>query len=146
MMFGPDRQGTGGTMSVRWGLVVEEVRGTDHTSYRAEVLEDFTGSREDAMGRLEARARAYVPVYPFSHRRTRLYRTGDGFLLVSEGATTRSYGCRFSLAELLRDSEDAKKAAAAERDAERRERAEQKAAEKEAKRARKADKWADRWS
>jgi len=132
-------------MTVQWGLVVEEMRGMDRLSYRAEVLEDFTGTREEAMTRLEARARAYVPQYPTRSVRTRLYRTGDGFLLVSDGSL-RSYGCRFSLAELLHDSEDAKQAAAAAHDAERKERAERKAAEKEAKRDRRANRWSDRWS
>ena len=118
----------------RWGLIVEEMAGVYSHNYSATVLEHFEGTREEAMDRLEARARSYTVRHPLNPVRSRLFRTGEGFLLVSNNATS-GYGCRFSVAELLTDSAEEKEAAAAAREAERRQRAERKEAEKEAKRA-----------
>ncbi|MFF3512037.1 hypothetical protein [Streptomyces sp. NPDC002573] len=124
----------GGAMSQRWGLIVEEVQGVYTHSYSATVLEHFLGSREQALARLEVRARSYEARHPLNPVRTRLFRTGEGFLRVND-AGMRGFGCRFSVAELLHDSAEEKEAAAAAREAERQQRAAQKAAEKEAKRS-----------
>ncbi|OIK24673.1 hypothetical protein [Streptomyces malaysiense] len=121
-------------MSQRWGLIVEEMRGTYTHSCSATVLEHFLGTREDALARLEERARSYQARHPLNPVRTRLFRTGEGFLLVNDG-DTHGFGCRFSVAELLCDSAEEKEAAAAAREAERQQRAALKQAEKEAKRA-----------
>lgn len=123
-------------MSARWGLIVEETEGVGNgRTTTTNVLEEVTGTREQAMTRLQALARSHQPSHPSNASRTRLYRTDDGYLLVSEGAM-RNYGCRFSVAELLYDSEEAERAAAAARRAEREERAARKAAERAARRAR----------
>lgn len=121
-------------MSQRWGLIVEEMQGVHTLTYSATVLEHFLGTREEALAQLEVRARSYEVRRPLNPTRTRLFRTGEGFLLVSDGGM-RGFGCRFSVAELLHDSAEEKEAAAAARKAERQQRAAQKAAEKEAKRA-----------
>ncbi|AUH41793.1 hypothetical protein [Streptomyces sp. CMB-StM0423] len=122
-------------MSERWGLIVEETDGLgDRKSMSANVLENFTGPREEAMARLETHARAYRPQHPANSSHTSLYRTGEGFLLISKGSL-RSYGCRFSLAELLYDSREAEQEAKAARQAERDRRAAEKAEAKAAKRA-----------
>ncbi|WP_175411533.1 hypothetical protein [Streptomyces sp. TRM64462] len=123
-------------MSIRrWGLIVEETDGMgERKAYSASVLEHVTGTREQALARLEERARRYVPQHPMSPNVTRLYRTSEGFLQVNEGSM-RSYGCRFSVAELLYDSVEEARAAAAAREAERQAEAQRKAAEKAAKRA-----------
>jgi hypothetical protein len=112
----------GEAMSERWGLIVEETDGMgDRKATSAKALEHFTGTREEAMARLEAIARTYKPQHPVSSTRTLLYRTGDGFLLINDGSM-RSCGCRFSVAELLYDSVEAKQAAVAAREAEREDR------------------------
>lgn len=121
-------------MSQRWGLIVEETQGVQTLTYSATVLEHFLGTREEALARLEVCARSYEARKPLNPTRRRLFRTGEGFLLVSDGGM-RGYGCRFSVAELLYDSAEKKEAAAAARQAERQQRAAQKAAEKEARRA-----------
>ncbi|MFW6691974.1 hypothetical protein [Streptomyces sp. MAR4 CNX-425] len=122
-------------MSERWGLIIEETDGLgDRKSMSANVLEDFTGTREEAMARLEAHARAYRPQHPANSSHSRLYRTADGFLLISKGSM-RSYGSRFSLAELLYDSVEAEEAEKAARKAEKERRAAEKAEAKAAKRA-----------
>ncbi|WP_181791863.1 hypothetical protein [Streptomyces phytophilus] len=122
-------------MSERWGLIVEETDGLgDRKSMSANVLENFTGPREEAMARLEARARAYRPQHPAKSSHTALYRTGEGFLLISKGSM-RSYGCRFSLVELLYDSREAEEAEKSARRAERERRAAEKAGARAAKRA-----------
>ncbi len=122
-------------MESRWGLVVEENRGVQHLIYGAEVLEQITGTREEAMARLEELARSHDVRYPMNSKRTQLLRTAEGFLLITRATELRSYGYRFSLAEVIHDSEDAKLARAAAREAERKQRAADKAAAKEARRA-----------
>lgn len=62
------------------------------------------GGREPAMAELERRARAYTPEHPRSPKRRRLFRDGDGFLLVVDGAW-QSHATRFSIAELLDDTD-----------------------------------------
>ncbi|MGW0822406.1 hypothetical protein [Streptomyces sp. NPDC002845] len=125
----------------RWGLIVEETDGTgERKAYSATVLEHLTGTREQAVARLEKRARSYGPQHPLNPISTRLYRTAEGFLLVNEGSM-RSYGCRFTVAELLYDSEEELKRAEAAREAQRRAEAERKAAEKAAKRAARRARW-----
>lgn len=113
-------------MATRWGLIVQEMEGVYNSSYSAAVLEEFTGTREEALARLEVRARSYTARHPLNPVKTQLYRTDDGFLLISH-AGLRGYGARFSLGELLHDSAEEKEAA-------KRRRAEQKAAERAAKR------------
>jgi hypothetical protein len=126
---------------VRWGLIVEETEGMgERRTCSATVLEHVRGTRDEALARLEEVARSYTPQHPVSPAEKRLYRTAEGFLLVSQGSM-RSYGCRFSVAELVYDSVAEKEAAAAAREEERRRRAEEKAAEKAAKRAQRGSRW-----
>ncbi|WP_431993506.1 hypothetical protein [Streptomyces albogriseolus] len=87
-----------------WGLVVETTVGAAERKHtEATVVAHVEGSREEALAELERRARAHVPTHPFNHKRRRLLRDGDGFLLVVDGAW-RSYLTRFTVAELLEDS------------------------------------------
>ncbi|MDT0405853.1 MULTISPECIES: hypothetical protein [Streptomyces] len=87
-----------------WGLVVESTVGTGERKHtEAQVVAHVEGTREEALAELERRARAHVPAHPLSHRRRRLLRDGDGFLLVVDGAW-RSFLTRFTVAELLEDS------------------------------------------
>ncbi|NGO77975.1 hypothetical protein G6045_20250 [Streptomyces sp. YC504] len=125
-------------MSTWWGLIVEETDGMgERKAYAANVLDHVEGTREEALVELEKRARGYVPQHPMNPSATRLYRTDEGFLLVSEGSM-RNYGCRFSVGELLYDSVQAEKAAAAQRAAEAEERQALRRAEAEERAARKA--------
>lgn len=128
-------------MERRWGLIVEETTGTgERKTYSAKVLEHVTGTREQAMARLEECARSYGTEHPMNSISTRLYRTAEGFLLVKEGSM-RGYGCRFSLAEVLYDSVAEEQRIAAAREERRQAEAQRKAAEKAAKRARRRSRW-----
>ncbi|MEO3752680.1 hypothetical protein [Streptomyces sp. B6B3] len=120
-------------MSVEWGLVVEQ---TELQVCSTVVLEHVTGTREDALDRLEEIARSFTPHYARNSTKKRLYRTAEGFLLVSEGAMF-SYGCRFSVVELAWDGVAEQEAAAAAREEERRARAEQRAE----RRAQRGSRW-----
>ncbi|MDX2648015.1 hypothetical protein OG937_14365 [Streptomyces sp. NBC_00510] len=98
----------------RWGLFAEETVGSgDARRWEFELLGHAEGTREEALGKLEEAALAYRPSKPFSVRRSWLYRSGEGFVQVNEGVTT-TYICRFTVAELVRDSKDPKVAATAE--------------------------------
>ncbi|MCX3060300.1 hypothetical protein [Streptomyces beihaiensis] len=122
-------------MSTTWGLIVEETDGTgERKAYAAHVVEHVTGTREQALARLEHVARNHVPQHPMNPSATWLYRTGEGFLLVNKGSM-RTYGCRFSVAELLYDSVQAQKEAEARREEQRRAEAEARAARKAAAKA-----------
>ncbi|WP_432055798.1 hypothetical protein [Streptomyces sp. bgisy022] len=88
-----------------WGLVVETTVGTGQRKHtEAQVVAHVTGSRAEALEELERRARTYQPWHPTSPKRRRLLRLDDGFLLVVDGAY-QSFGTRFTVAELLADSE-----------------------------------------
>lgn len=94
-------------MSTRttWALVVETTQGIGQRKHMAaEVLAHVEGSREEALAELERRARGHVPEHPSSPRRRRLVRTGDGFLLVVDGAW-QTFASRFTVGELLADSD-----------------------------------------
>ncbi|GAA1424643.1 hypothetical protein GCM10009601_29770 [Streptomyces thermospinosisporus] len=69
----------------------------------AQVVALVEGTREEALAELERRAREHVPTHPFHHKRRRLLRSHDGFLLIVDGAWS-SFLTRFSVAELLEDS------------------------------------------
>ncbi|MFJ9668287.1 hypothetical protein ACIRPP_27350 [Streptomyces sp. NPDC101219] len=88
-----------------WGLVVETTVGTGQRKHtEAQVVAHVTGSRAEALEELERRAHAYQPWHPTSPKRRRLLRVDDGFLLVVDGAY-QSFGTRFTVAELLADSD-----------------------------------------
>ncbi|MEV5506873.1 hypothetical protein [Streptomyces orinoci] len=88
-----------------WGLIVEETLGGSNDKYQeTTVLAQVDGTREEALAQLERRARRYVPRHPWNARRRRLFRHSDGFLLVVEGSL-HDFGTRFTVAELLEDSE-----------------------------------------
>ncbi|MDX6346253.1 MAG: hypothetical protein QOF84_1043 [Streptomyces sp.] len=90
----------------RWGLFVEETVGSgDRKHWEVELLGHVDGTREDALRELEDTALRFKPAKPFSVRRSRLYRTEDGFLQTNDGVTT-TYHCRFSVAEMVRDSKN----------------------------------------
>ncbi|MET9416331.1 hypothetical protein ABZY03_19520 [Streptomyces klenkii] len=87
-----------------WGLIVEStVGGGDRKHVESYVLAHVEGERDAALEELERRARDHVPQHPWNPKRRRLFRHGDGFLLVVDGSW-QSYSTRFTLAELLEDS------------------------------------------
>ncbi|WP_406016214.1 hypothetical protein OG520_38305 [Streptomyces sp. NBC_00984] len=87
-----------------WGLVIETTVGLGERKHaEAYVLTHVEGTREEALEELERRARGHTPEHPRSPKRRRLFREGDGFLLVIDGAW-QSFSTRFTVAELLDDS------------------------------------------
>ncbi|KOU21909.1 hypothetical protein ADK52_22815 [Streptomyces sp. WM6372] len=88
-----------------WGLILETTVGLGERKHtEAYVMAHVEGGREAALAELERRARAYTPEHPRSPKRRRLFREGDGFLLVVDGAW-QSHATRFSAAELLDDTD-----------------------------------------
>ncbi|WP_326763518.1 hypothetical protein OG978_02025 [Streptomyces sp. NBC_01591] len=87
-----------------WGLVIETTVGVGERKHaEAYVLTHVEGTREEALVELERRARRHRPEHPRSPKRRRLFREGDGLLLVIDGAW-QSFSTRFTVAELLDDS------------------------------------------
>lgn len=87
-----------------WGLVIETTVGVGERKHaEAYVLTHVEGTCEEALVELERRARSHTPEHPRSPKRRRLFREGDGFLLVIDGAW-QSFSTRFTVAELLDDS------------------------------------------
>ncbi|MFD7165726.1 hypothetical protein [Streptomyces violascens] len=87
-----------------WGLIAEMTVGTgDRKHVEAYVLTHVEGSRDEALAELEGRARRFTPEHPRNPKRRRLFRDGDGFVLVIDGSW-QSYSARFTVAELLEDS------------------------------------------
>jgi hypothetical protein len=96
---------TKGVVVQRWGLIVEENKGYRQGRWwNADLMEEFVGSREEAMRRLQALAEGFVPTHPaMGVRRKRAYRTSDGFLVLYQGASDE-YPCRFIAADMIFDS------------------------------------------
>ncbi|MFF5564162.1 hypothetical protein ACFY7Z_18960 [Streptomyces sp. NPDC012623] len=90
----------------RWGLIVEQNLGfgSQKRVWAPHVLDHVDGTREEAMAELLGRARRFSPMHPANPKRTRLYADGDGCLLVVEGVW-QEFHCRFTVAELLYDSD-----------------------------------------
>lgn len=89
----------------RWGLIVEQTKGWGQNRWwRADVLEEFVGSREDALRRLQTVAEGFQPTHPMVElRRKRAYRIHDGFLVIYTGSM-EDFPARFSVAEAIFDS------------------------------------------
>ncbi|MFE5028400.1 hypothetical protein ACFRAO_35165 [Streptomyces sp. NPDC056656] len=87
-----------------WGLIVEMTVGAGERKHvEASVLGHVEGSREQALAELAERIGRYTPEHPRSPKRSRIFRTADGFLLVIDGAW-QSFSSRFTVAELVKDS------------------------------------------
>ncbi|MFD5122968.1 hypothetical protein [Streptomyces sp. NPDC058385] len=87
-----------------WGLIVEMTVGTGERKHmEASVLAHVDGSREEALAELGEWIGRYTPEHPRSPKRTRVFRTADGFLLVVDGAW-QTFSSRFTVAELVKDS------------------------------------------
>ncbi|MFB8273151.1 MULTISPECIES: hypothetical protein [unclassified Streptomyces] len=87
-----------------WGLIVEMTVGTGERKHmEASVLAQVEGSREEALAELGEWIGRYTPEHPRSPKRSRVFRTADGFLLVVDGAW-QSFSSRFTVAELVKDS------------------------------------------
>ncbi|MFF1400364.1 hypothetical protein ACFVZD_42190 [Streptomyces sp. NPDC058287] len=87
-----------------WGLIVEMTVGTGERKHiEASVLAHVEGSREEALAELGEWIGRYTPEHPRSPKRSRIFRTADGFLLVVDGAW-QSFSSRFTVAELVKDS------------------------------------------
>ncbi|WP_137992902.1 hypothetical protein [Streptomyces vilmorinianum] len=89
----------------RWGLIVEQTVGfgNERRMWAPAVIAHVTGTREEAMEVLRERARYFQPMHPAKDRRRVLYQDGDGFLLILDGVW-QTFHCRFTVAELLYDS------------------------------------------
>ncbi|MEV6727690.1 MULTISPECIES: hypothetical protein [unclassified Streptomyces] len=89
----------------RWGLLVEQNHGQggQNRMWSVDVLGHVEGTRDEALAELRRRAETFVPMHPHKVRRRVVYRTGDGFLAVLDGAW-QVFHCRFSVAEQLYDS------------------------------------------
>ncbi|MFD9356398.1 hypothetical protein [Streptomyces sp. NPDC060031] len=91
----------GGAAVTWWGLIVEQNSGSgSDLTWSVDILGHTSGTREDALAALQAKAERYVPKHPHKARRRALYRQSDGFLLVLDGRY-RQYLCRFTVAEQL---------------------------------------------
>ncbi|MFF1567974.1 hypothetical protein ACFVY1_31415 [Streptomyces sp. NPDC058293] len=87
-----------------WGLIVEMTVGTGERKHmEASVLAHVEGSREEALAELGEWIGRYTPEHPRSPKRSRVFRTADGFLLVIDGAW-QTFSSRFTVAELVKDS------------------------------------------
>ncbi|MFE2987536.1 hypothetical protein [Streptomyces sp. NPDC059262] len=87
-----------------WGLIVEMTVGTGERKHmEASVLAHVEGSREEALAELGEWIGRYTPEHPRSAKRSRIFRTADGFLLVVDGAW-QTFSSRFTVAELVKDS------------------------------------------
>ncbi|MET9888020.1 hypothetical protein ABZZ20_33795 [Streptomyces sp. NPDC006430] len=90
----------------RWGLLVEQnlgAGGTHHRMWSVGVVGHVEGTREEAMAELRRRAETFEPMRPRTVRRRVVYQTGDGFLVVLDGAW-QVFHYRFSVAEQVYDS------------------------------------------
>ncbi|MGH4033916.1 hypothetical protein ACQB60_33855 [Actinomycetota bacterium Odt1-20B] len=95
----------------KWGLVVETTTGSGERKYPTGfVIGHVEGTREDALAELERHALVYQPEHPRSPKRRRLYRHGDGFLLLIDGVL-QDFSTRLTVAELIQDSADPRIAA-----------------------------------
>ncbi|MFB7198389.1 hypothetical protein [Streptomyces sp. NPDC056240] len=87
-----------------WGLIVEMTVGTGERKHiEASVLAHVEGTREEALAELGEWIGRYTPEHPRSPKRSRIFRTADGYLLVVDGAW-QSFSSRFTVAELVKDS------------------------------------------
>ncbi|MCH0559754.1 hypothetical protein [Streptomyces sp. MUM 16J] len=73
-----------------WGLVIETTTGNGESKHTETfVTAHVEGTRAEALAELDALARRYAPEHPKRPKRPkrrRLFRHGDGFLLVIDGA------------------------------------------------------------
>ncbi|WP_329201810.1 MULTISPECIES: hypothetical protein [unclassified Streptomyces] len=84
-----------------WGLILAT---TERRRTEVYVMAHVEGERQTALAELERRARDYTPEHPWSPKRRRLFRDGDGFLLIIDGVW-QSHATRFSAIELLDDTD-----------------------------------------
>jgi hypothetical protein len=96
-------------MRTRWGLFVERTLGGASREWHVGLLGEVDGTREEALTALWQQVQVYRPPHPTFVRRQRVYRQPDGgFLALYEGAASH-FGCRFSVGELVRDTDLEKK-------------------------------------
>ncbi|MEV0277612.1 hypothetical protein AB0I22_14710 [Streptomyces sp. NPDC050610] len=88
-----------------WGLIVETMDGrSERARWVAGVMGSVEGTREEAMAALETHVRRHLPTRPRNARRTRLFRDGDGLLMVVD-TSWRDFYSRFTVAEMIFDSD-----------------------------------------
>ncbi|MEN8652297.1 hypothetical protein ABCR94_17250 [Streptomyces sp. 21So2-11] len=88
---------------VRWGLLLDKPAGRGD-SKPLELLGTVDGTRESAEAQLRELVRRYRPSHPMRPKRTRIYRTVDGWMLIGDGASGQSFAYRFMMCELEWDS------------------------------------------
>lgn len=86
-----------------WSLIVEPVVHGNALEV-VEVLDEVNGTREEAEARLREHVRRYTPRHPMNPRRTRVYRTDDGYLMLVDGSFNKTYPHRFRICQLEWDS------------------------------------------
>ncbi|MEO3753982.1 hypothetical protein [Streptomyces sp. B6B3] len=89
----------------RWALVVEQSIGVgQNMRWDAEVIVETDGSREEALQLLWHHVQGFSPRHPKYVQRRRIYRDGDGFLVINTGTSMSDFPCRFRLMELVSDT------------------------------------------
>ena len=87
---------------VRWALTVKQHTGTGSNQFwETKVIDEVTGTREQALVRLWEHAVNFRPVHPRGGSLEQwVLRDGDDFLVVNRGASG-SYSCKFRAYEIL---------------------------------------------
>ncbi|WTW97305.1 hypothetical protein OG216_29900 [Streptomycetaceae bacterium NBC_01309] len=91
---------------VRWALTVDRHEGMGSgLIWTTSVIEEVTGTREQAFATLWQHALNHRPVHPRGGTVRRwVLRDGEGFLVVNKGASG-DYSCKFQAYEILADFE-----------------------------------------
>jgi hypothetical protein len=90
---------------VRWALTVKQYVGSgDNKVWEITVIDEVTGTREQALAALWQHALNFRPKHPMGGtQRRRVLRDGEDFLVINEGVS-RAFPCWFRAQELLWDS------------------------------------------
>lgn len=86
-----------------YGLIVMGPMGANPLD-QVELLETVDGTRGQAEARMRQLIGGYHPRHPVLPRRTRVFRTGDDWLMVLDGAMGKPYAYQFRMCELEWDS------------------------------------------
>ncbi|MBO0883265.1 MAG: hypothetical protein J2P17_23600 [Mycobacterium sp.] len=91
---------------VRWALTVKQRQNTvDGMMWDTSVIDEVTGTREQALAQLWQHAVNFQPKHPRTDTiRRRVLRDGDGFLVINE-SRRRVVSCEFRAYEILWDSQ-----------------------------------------
>ncbi len=88
----------------RWAVVAEQNIAGYQGRWDIQVLAEAGGTREQALALLWHHVQSFRPLHPRIVERRRVYRDGDGFLVLNTGATAVAFPCRFRLVEQISDT------------------------------------------